>query len=136
MLADDHALVLDGLRALLSREPDLRVVATATDGERLLDAARRFKPDLAVIDIQMLYMDGMTCLQQLRAEGLPVRVLILTAFDSPEVLRSAMEAGADGLALKTESPEMTLAAIRQVGVAFASERKRYTRPSYVDCRFN
>ncbi len=136
VLADDHALVLDGLRALLSREPDLRVVATATDGERLLDAVRRFKPDLAVIDIQMPYMDGLTCLRQLRAEGLPVRVLILTAFGSPEVLRSAMEAGADGLALKTDSTEMTLAAIRQVAhgqmVFPQSARQWLTRPAAPD----
>lgn len=136
MLADDHALVLDGLRALLSREPDLRIVATATDGERLLDAVRRFKPDVAVIDIQMPYMDGLTCLRQLRAEDLPVRVLILTAFGSPDILRAAVEADADGLALKTDPPEMTLAAIRQIAngqmVFPQSARQWLTRPAASD----
>ena len=60
VLADDHALVLEGLRALLNAEPDLRVIATATDGERLLDAIRRFQPDVAAMDLQMPYMDGLT----------------------------------------------------------------------------
>jgi len=114
VLADDHALVLEGLRALLSAEPDLRVVATATDGERLLDAVKRFKPDVAVMDMQMPFMDGLTCLRHIRAEGLPVRVLVISAFGDAPSLRAAVEGGADGVALKTDPPEMTLAAIRQV----------------------
>ena len=114
VLADDHALVLEGLRALLSAEPDLRVVATATDGERLLEAVRRFTPDVVAMDLQMPFMDGLTCLHHIRAEGLPVRVLVISAFGDSQSLRAAVEGGADGFALKTDSPEMTLAAIRQV----------------------
>lgn len=114
VLADDHALVLEGLRALLSAEPDLRVVATATDGERLLEAIHRFKPDVVALDVQMPYMDGLTCLNNIRAQNLPVRVLIISAFGDVQTLRSALEGGADGFALKTDSPQSTLAAIRQV----------------------
>jgi DNA-binding NarL/FixJ family response regulator len=114
VLADDHALVLEGLSALLAAESDLRVIATATDGERLLDAIRRFRPDVAVLDLQMPYMDGPTCLQHIRAEGLPVRVLVLSAFGDASSLRAAVEAGADGFALKTDPPQTTLTAIRQV----------------------
>ena len=114
VLADDHALVLEGLRALLSAEPDLTVVATATDGERLLDAVRRFTPDVVAMDLQMPFMDGLTCLHHIRAEGLPVRVLVISAFGDAQSLRAAVEGGADGFALKTDSPEITLAAIRQV----------------------
>jgi DNA-binding NarL/FixJ family response regulator len=114
VLADDHALVLEGLRALLSAEPDLIVVATATDGERLLDAVRRFSPDVVAMDLQMPFMDGLTCLHHIRAEELPVRVLVISAFGDAQSLRAAVEGGADGFALKTDSPEMTLAAIRQV----------------------
>lgn len=115
VLADDHALVLEGLRALLTAEPDLHVVATATDGERLLEAVRRFKPDVVAMDLQMPFMDGLTCLHHIRTEGLPVRVLVISAFGDAQSLRSAVEGGADGFALKTDPPEMTLAAIRQVG---------------------
>lgn len=114
VLADDHALVLEGLSALLAAEPDLHVVATATDGERLLEAIHRFHPDVVVMDLQMPYMDGTTCLKRIRAEGLPVRVLVLSAFGDADSLRAAIEAGADGFALKTEPPQNTLAAIRQI----------------------
>ncbi len=114
VLADDHALVLEGLRALLSAEHDLRVVATATDGERLLEAVKRFSPDVVVMDLQMPFMDGLTCLRHIRAERLSVRVLVISAFRDIHSLRSAVEGGADGFALKTDPPNMTLAAIRQV----------------------
>lgn len=114
VLADDHALVLEGLRALLAAESDLHVVATATDGERLLEAVRRFAPDVVAMDLQMPFMDGLTCLQHIRAEKLPVKVLVISAFGDAQSLRSAVENGADGFALKTDPPEMTLAAIRQV----------------------
>lgn len=114
VLADDHALVLEGLSALIAAEPDLRVVATATDGQRLLDAIRRFRPDVVVMDWQMPFMDGATCLRRIRGEGLPVRVLVLSAFGDADTLRKAIELGADGFALKTEPPQNTLAAIRQI----------------------
>jgi DNA-binding NarL/FixJ family response regulator len=114
VLADDHALVLEGLRALLAAERDLRVVATATDGERLLEAVRRFTPDVVAMDLQMPFMDGLTCLHHIRAENLPVRVLVISAFGDTQSLRMAVQGGADGFALKTDSPEMTLSAIRQV----------------------
>lgn len=116
VLADDHALVLEGLRALLAVEPDLHVVATATDGERLLEAVRRFTPDVVAMDLQMPFMDGLTCLHHIRAEGLPVRVLVISAFGDARSLRAAVEGGADGFALKTDPPELTIAAIRQVAV--------------------
>lgn len=114
VLADDHALVLEGLRALLTAEPDIHVVATATDGERLLEAIRRFSPDMVAMDLQMPFMDGLTCLRHIRAEELPVRVLIISAFGDAQSLRAVVEGGADGFALKTDPPEMTLAAIRQI----------------------
>lgn len=114
VLADDHALLLEGLRALISAEPDLHVVATATDGERLLEAVRRFRPDVAVVDLKMPYMDGPTCIRKIRAEGYAVRVVVLSALSDALSMREAIEAGADGFVLKTDSPQATLAAIRQV----------------------
>lgn len=136
VLADDHALVLEGLSALLAAEPDLRVVATATDGERLLDALRRFKPDVAVIDLQMPYMDGPTCLRHIRAEGLPVRVLVLSAFGDAHSMRAAVEGGADGFALKTDPPRATLTALRQVvagQMVFPQAARRWLmRPTAAD----
>lgn len=136
VLADDHALVLEGLRALLTAEPDLRVVATATDGERLLDAVRRFRPDVAVMDWQMPYMDGQTCLRLIRNEALPVQVLVLSAFSDARVLRAVIEEGADGFVLKTDPPHVTVAAIRQIAagrLAFPQAARRWlARPAATD----
>ncbi len=132
VLADDHPLVLEGLRALITTQPDLHVVATATDGERLLEAVERFHPEVVVMDLQMPFMDGLTCLQRIRAQGLAVRILIISAFSDAFLLRTAIEHGADGFVLKTDSPEITLAAIRQVSggqLVFPESARRWlTRP--------
>jgi DNA-binding NarL/FixJ family response regulator len=128
VIADDHALVLEGVRAVLATEPGLRVVATATDGERMLDAVRRLRPDVAVIDLRMPYMDGLACLRAIRGEDLPVRVVILSASGEAAALREAIEAGADGYALKTDSPTQMVAAIRQVAaghVVFPGGARRW-----------
>lgn len=114
ILADDHELVLEGLRAVLQHESDIEVVAAVTDGVQLMDAVRAYAPDLVVLDIRMPYADGLTCLQKIRQEGLNTRVLILTAFDDRESVQKALELQADGFALKTQPPQQTVAAIRQV----------------------
>jgi DNA-binding NarL/FixJ family response regulator len=114
VLADDHALVLDGLRALLATAPDLEVVAVVRDGESALDAVRRHRADVLVMDLEMPRMTGLDCLRAIRAAALPIRVLILSGYGDPHTLRAAMDADADGYVLKTDSPHTTLAAIRQV----------------------
>ena len=132
VIADDHALVLDGLRALLSAEPDLQVVASATDGERALDAIRRFRPDVAVLDVQMPHLDGLACLERLRHDPHRPRVLLLSAFTDAHAMRAAIENGADGYALKTDPPEATLRAVRGVAgghlVFPAAARRWLERP--------
>jgi len=131
VLADDHALVLEGLRSLLAAEADIQVIATATDGERLLEAVQRFRPDVAVIGLQMPYMSGLACLERIRSEALAVRVLVLSAFADPHSLRAALDAGADGFALKTDPPRLTVTAIRQVAagqLVFPAAARRWLRP--------
>ncbi len=118
VLADDHELVLEGLRQLLANEPDFEVVATATDGAQLLAAIEREGPDIAVLDLQMPAPDGLSCLAEIRRRALPVRVLVLTAFDDGESLQSALEGGADGFALKTAAPRQTVEAIRQLAQGY------------------
>lgn len=114
VLADDHALVLEGLRSLLSAESDITVIATATDGERLLDAVKRFQPDVVVTDIHMPYLDGLNSLSQIRQSSPNTRVLFLTAYTDGDTMRAAVSAGVDGILLKTDPPEQTIQAIRQV----------------------
>ncbi|MFL5452424.1 MAG: LuxR C-terminal-related transcriptional regulator, partial [Myxococcales bacterium] len=84
------------------------------DGERLMETVRRLKPDLAVLDLQMPTKDGRSCLEEIRREGLPLKVLVLTAFGDGESLQLAWEQEADGFALKTDPPRQTVAAIRNV----------------------
>ena len=132
IIADDHPLVLDGLHGLLAGEPDMDVVATATDGERALDAVRRFAPDVLILDLEMPYMGGLQCLLAIRKAEIPVRVLVLSAFGDAHTLRTAIENGADGFALKTGAAEATLAAIRQVAhghLAFPQAARRWLTAS-------
>lgn len=115
ILADDHELVVEGLRSLIEAEPDLAVVATAKNGEQLMDAVRRLRPDVVALDLELGGApSGLACLERIRAEHLPARVLVLTAYSDGASMRAALEGGADGYALKTEPPRQTIDAIRQV----------------------
>jgi DNA-binding NarL/FixJ family response regulator len=128
VLADDHELVLEGLKAMLEAERDIEVVGTATSGEALLDLVRRTKPDVAVLDLELGAMSGLQCLQRIRGEKLPVRVLVLTAYNDGASIRAALEGGADGFALKTEPPQQTVSSVRQVvrgQLVFPSAAKRW-----------
>jgi DNA-binding NarL/FixJ family response regulator len=114
MLADDHELVLEGLRSLIEAEPDMEVLATARDGRQLLDAVGRREPDVVVLDLEMGEMGGLACLEQIRQKHPAVRVLVLTAYTDGDSMRGALEGGASGFAVKTEPPQQTVASIRQV----------------------
>jgi len=114
LLADDHAIVLEGLRALIDGEPDLEVVGSTTDGTAVLDLVAQIRPDVVVLDLELAGIRGTEVLTALRGLADSPRVLILTAYNDGESIRSALDAGAEGLALKTESPQHTVAAIRQV----------------------
>ncbi len=113
VLADDHALVLEGLRALLEQAPDIQVVDVVQDGDELLALLERRPADVVVLDLQMPY-HGFTALAEIRRRQMPVRVLVLTAFGDGESIQTAIELGAEGFALKTESPRQTVEAIRLV----------------------
>ena len=114
LLADDHAIVLEGLRALLDGEPDITVAGWTTDGTEVVQLVERHKPDVVVLDLELTTIKGTAVLAALRDRPTPPKVLVLTAYNDGESVRSALDAGADGLALKTESPQQTLTAIRQV----------------------
>ena len=114
VLADDHELVVEGLRGLLQGEPDMEVVAVATDGKALMQAIKEHTPDLVVMDLQMPHAGGLTCLEEIRKQKLDLKVLILTAFGDGESMQMAWELEADGYALKTDPPRQTVAAIRNV----------------------
>ena len=114
LLADDQALVRGALAALLSLEPDLTVVAEVGRGDEVLDAARRTRPDVALLDVEMPGLDGISATAVLRAAIPGCRVLVVTTFGRPGYLRRAMEAGADGFVVKDTPARQLADAVRRV----------------------
>ena len=113
ILADDHAVVLQGLRGLLEQEDDIQVVALVQNGDELLACLEKSEADVVVLDLEMPY-HGLTALEEIRKREFPVRVVVLTAFGDGSSIQSALELRAEGFALKTESPVQLIEAIRQV----------------------
>ncbi|MFE3023110.1 response regulator [Nocardia tengchongensis] len=114
LLADDQALVRGALAALLSLEPDLDVVAEVGRGDEVLAAVERTAPDVALLDVEMPGMDGISAAAQLHAAHPGVRILMVTTFGRPGYLRRAIDAGASGFVVK-DTPARELAdAVRRV----------------------
>ena len=124
LIAEDQALVLGALAALLAMETDIEVVGRAADGNAALDLAHRLQPDVLVSDIEMPGLSGIEVAARLKAEQTATRVVIVTTFGRPGYLRRALEAGVRGYLLK-DGPSTVLAqAIRTVmagGKAIAPE---------------
>lgn len=113
LLAEDQSLVRGALTALLSLEGDIEVVAEVARGDEIVDAAERLLPDVALLDIELPGIDGLSAAAVLRDRFPGIRVIILTTFGRPGYLRRAMEVGAIGYVLK-DAPADTLAtAIRR-----------------------
>ncbi|TYB63205.1 response regulator transcription factor [Nonomuraea sp. PA05] len=108
LIADDHPIVRDGLRAALGGEPDLEIVGEAADGEEAVRLAGRLAPDIVLMDLRMPGLDGVSAIRLLSGTG--PRVLVLTTFDT-DVL-PALEAGASGYLLKDAPPEELVRAVR------------------------
>jgi DNA-binding NarL/FixJ family response regulator len=100
LIADDHALVREGLRALLAREPTLELVGEAADGEAALRDIERLQPDVALLDITMPGLDGIDVVRRLRERRLRTRVVMLTMHEDRACIEQAMRAGASGYVFK------------------------------------
>ncbi|WP_340384609.1 response regulator transcription factor [Streptomyces sp. SS7] len=112
LLADDHALVRRGVRLILDREPDLRVVAEAGDGAEAIEQARTAEVDLAVLDIAMPRLTGLQATRELAALKPGLRILMLTMHDNEQYLFQALKAGACGYVLKSVADRDLVAACR------------------------
>ena len=113
LIAEDQAMIRGALAALLAIEEDIEVVAQVDRGDRVLDAAVKTNPDVALLDIEMPGKDGITAAAELRRELPGCRVLILTVFGRPGYLRKAVDAGVSGFLLKDAPPDELAAAIRR-----------------------
>jgi DNA-binding NarL/FixJ family response regulator len=129
VVADDQALVRAGFRLLVDSAPDLEVVGEAVDGAQAVEAARRERPDVVLMDIRMPRMDGLEATRQITADPLlaGVRILMLTTFDLDEYVYQALRAGASGFLLKDTPPGDLLAAIRVVAAGDALLAPSVTR---------
>jgi DNA-binding NarL/FixJ family response regulator len=112
LLADDHTMVAQGLASLLREEVDL--VGTVGDGQALIDAARRLRPDVIVADMTMPVMDRLEALHRLKAQRSPAKVIVLTMHADAQLATAALRAGAAGYVLKHAAGEELLTAMQAV----------------------
>jgi DNA-binding NarL/FixJ family response regulator len=112
VVADDHPVVRDGLRAMLETQPDIDVVGEATTGAEAVAIVRSLRPDLVLMDLQMPDLDGTTATRHIRAEYEDVQVLILTTYDTDADISRAVDAGATGYLLKDARRDELFQAVR------------------------
>ncbi|MEX1058210.1 MAG: response regulator transcription factor [Natronospirillum sp.] len=114
LLVDDHMLVLDGLQARLSMEPQIEIVGTANDGEQALRAARQVNPDVVIMDVSMPVLNGLEATKRFRAELPNTRILMLSMHDNREYILPLIQSGASGYVLKDVSSTELIKAIETV----------------------
>ena len=114
LLADDHVLVREGLRALLAKEADIRVVAEAGDGREAIQSARESRPDVAALDLSMPLLNGLEAARQMAAWDQGPRVILLTAHAEDRYVLEAIRAGVRGYVLKKQAAADLVRAIREV----------------------
>jgi len=112
VLADDHAVLRSGLRALLNAEPDMLVVGEAGNGREAVDAVIRLKPDLVVMDLSMPVLGGLEATRQIRVLAPDVRVVVLTMHAEQQYILPVLQAGSVGFVLKQAADTELIAAIR------------------------
>jgi NarL family two-component system response regulator LiaR len=114
LIADDHAILRKGIRALLGTEPDIEVVGETGDGLETVAQAKTLHPDVILMDLVMPNMDGIEATRQITAEQPDVRILVLTSFAADDKVFPAIKAGALGYILKDSGPAELVQAIHQV----------------------
>jgi DNA-binding NarL/FixJ family response regulator len=122
LIADDHALMLEAIRLALEHEPEFEIVGQAESGSQLLPLVHQTEPDLVLLDLLMPGIDGLTCIKVLRKRFPWVRIVVLSAQESDEVVEATLRAGADAYVVKSVDPAVLASALRQ------AIDKRATRP--------
>jgi DNA-binding NarL/FixJ family response regulator len=113
VLADDHDLVREGIRAVLEGEPDLAVVGEASNGREAVEVCRKLRPDLVLMDVRMPEMDGLAATGAIKEELPETSVVMVTMHESPDYLLEAIKAGAAGYILKDAAGERLVEAVRR-----------------------
>lgn len=113
IIADDDGIVREGLKMMIGIQEDMRILGVAADGREALELSRAQRPDVALLDIRMAGMDGLTAAERILEEGLS-QPLLLTTFDEEEFILRALQAGVSGYILKNSPTERIISAIRAV----------------------
>jgi two-component system, NarL family, response regulator len=114
LLADDHAIVRNGVAQILNEQPDIEVVGQAGDGESAIVLYRQERPDVALVDLRMPKMEGTKVVEQIRQEFPEAMLVVLTTFDTDDDIDRALRAGAKGYLLKDVGPGDLVACVRTV----------------------
>ncbi|MGI9301323.1 MAG: response regulator [Gammaproteobacteria bacterium] len=114
LIVDDHAILREGLRALLSCEEDLEVIGEATDGREAVNFVNLHKPELVLMDLSMPNTNGTEAIRAIKKRNADTRVIALTVHKTEEYVRATLEAGANGYVLKDDTHQELLSAIRSV----------------------
>lgn len=120
LVVDDHPVVREGLSAILNSQPDMTVVAEATDGQRAVDLYRIHRPEVTLMDLRLPKMSGIEATAAIRRRFPDARIMVLTNFDGEEDIYSALQAGARSYLLKSVSREELLSTVRTVAAGGCS----------------
>jgi len=120
LCVDDHPLVLDGIMQKINRQPDMTVVATATDGRQAVELFKRHRPDVTVMDLQLPGMSGLDAIQAIRSENPKARIVVLTMYQGDEDIFRALKSGAATYLLKDTPSDELVRAVRDVHLGLSS----------------
>lgn len=128
IIAEDHGVVADGVATMLSFEADMEVVEMVTSGEALVEAVARHRPDVALVDVKLVGMDGLSAVREIKSRGLPTRTMALTMFTDHDTVSRSVAAGVAGYLPKNVRRDELVQAVRAVAAGKGFLHPDITRP--------
>jgi DNA-binding NarL/FixJ family response regulator len=128
VIAEDHGVVADGIATMLSFEPDMEVIDIVSSGEGLIDSVVRNTPEVALVDVNLIGMDGLTAVREIRSKAVPTQMMALTMFTDHDTVTRAVSAGVAGYLPKNVRREELVQAVRAVAAGKGFLHPDVTRP--------